>query len=217
VSSQAAFTHDRAGSAAAQLTSLPPLPPLPASSRLPAMNPKPMLRLLAVTLLAVSLSACGFHLRSKIALPPDLGPVKVSATDPYSPLARDVATGLKAAGAIAADDPDAKVATLEILSERWGDRPIALDEQGRALEYSVRYAVVFRFVRADGSELVPQQVVELSRDYVSEATNLTGTTSEREILADELRRDMSASILRRIGGVVRGADRVPAAAPAPTP
>ncbi|HHW4675446.1 MAG TPA: LPS assembly lipoprotein LptE, partial [Xylella fastidiosa subsp. pauca] len=31
----------------------------------------------------------------------------------------------------------------------------------------------------------------------------TGTTTEREILANELRRDMSASILRRIDSVIR--------------
>jgi len=204
--SQPLFTQDRAGSAAAQLPRSSP------SSRLLPMKSTPLLRLLALSLLVTILSACGFHLRSKIALPADLGPVKVAATDPYSPLARDVAVGLKAAGAIPAEDAAAKVATLDILSERWGDRPIALDEQGRALEYSLRYAVVFRFLRADGSELVPQQVVELSRDYVAEATNLTGTTSEREILADELRREMSASILRRVDGVVRGVGRVPPAA-----
>lgn len=171
------------------------------------MKSTPILRLLAVTVLAVSLSACGFHLRNKIALPDDLGPVKVSAADRYSPLARDLAAGLRAAGAVPAEDADAKVATLDIVSERWGDRPIAVDEQGRSLESSLRYAVVFRFLRADGSELVPQQVVELSRDYVAEATNQTGTTSEREILADELRRDMAASVLRRVDGVVRGVGR----------
>lgn len=171
------------------------------------MKPTPMLRLLAVTLLAVSLSACGFHLRSKIALPADLGPVRVVSKTRYSPLAEDLAVGLKAAGAIPAAEDATDVATLDIKSERWGDRPIALDEQGRAQEYSLRYATVFEFRRSDGTELVPQQVVELSRDYVAQSTNLTGTTSEREILADELRRDMSASILRRIDGVVRGVGR----------
>ena len=40
------------------------------------------------------------------------------------------------------------------------------------------------FRRADGSILVPQQVVELSRDYVSPPVNVTGTTTEREVLAD---------------------------------
>jgi len=181
------------------------------------MNLTPMLRLLAVTLFAISLTACGFHLRSKIALPADLGPVRVVSKTRYSPLAEDLAVGLKAAGAIpAAEDATENVATLDIKSERWGNRPIALDQRGRAQEYSLRYATVFVFLRADGTELVPQQVVELSRDYVSQPTNLTGTTSEREILADELRREMSASILRRIDGVVRGVGREGGMVPAST-
>ena len=60
------------------------------------------------------------------------------------------------------------------------------------------------FLRADGSILVPQQVVELSRDYVSPPVNVTGTTTEREVLAAELRREMAASILRRVDGVIQG-------------
>ena len=46
-------------------------------------------------------------------------------------------------------------------------------------------------------------MVELSRDYVSPPQAATGTSTEREILADELRREMAASILRRIDSVVR--------------
>ena len=100
-----------------------------------------------------------------------------------------------------------------MLSERWGDLPIAIDSQGRAQEYSLRYAVIFIFRREDGSELVPQQVIELSRDYVSPPTDATGTTTEREILATELRREMSASIIRRIDSVVRAEIEKGAACP----
>jgi LPS-assembly lipoprotein len=164
----------------------------------------PVLRLLAACVLAVALSACGFHLRNKIALPADLGPVRVTSTTQYSPLAEAVATGLRHAGAMAAEADATNVASLQILSERWGDLPIAMDDRGRAQEFSLRYAAVFVFRRADGSELVPQQVVELSRDYVSPPENVTGTTTEREILADELRREMAASILRRVDGVIQG-------------
>lgn len=164
----------------------------------------PVLRLLAAIVLAVFLSACGFHLRNKIALPADLGPVRVTSTTQYSPLAEAVAMGLKHAGAVAAEADAKDVASLEILSERWGDLPIAMDDRGRAQEFSLRYAAVFVFRRADGSELVPQQVVELSRDYVAPPENVTGTTTEREILADELRREMAASILRRVDGVIQG-------------
>ena len=172
----------------------------------PAFSPIRLFgRLLAACLLGVVLTACGFHLRNKIALPADLGPVKVTSTTQYSPLADAVARGLQQAGAVAADATATEVASLDILSERWGDLPIAMDDRGRAQEFSLRYAAVFVFRRADGTELVPQQVVELSRDYVSPPENVTGTTTEREILADELRREMAASILRRIDGVILGA------------
>jgi LPS-assembly lipoprotein len=162
----------------------------------------------------VFLAGCGFHLRNRIALPSDLGPVRVvGPTASYSALVTSLSRGLQAAGATLAapvgEDadaqvaPDAQVATLRIASERWGDLPIAVDQFGRAQEFSLRYAVVFAFTKADGTDLVPQQVVELSRDYVSPPQNATGTSTEREVLAEELRREMAASILRRVDGVVR--------------
>jgi LPS-assembly lipoprotein len=179
----------------------------------PPMNLSLVSRLLTGVLFATALSACGFHLRNKIALPDDLGPVRVTSTTQYSPLADAVAIGLKNSGAIAAAEDQADVATLQILSERWGNLPIAIDGRGRAQEFSLRYAVVFVFNRADGSVLVPQQVVELSRDYTSPPEKATGTTTEREILANELRREMAASILRRVDGVIVGG----AQGTAPTP
>jgi len=171
------------------------------------------LRLPLLVLVLTLLAGCGFHLRNKIALPADLGPVRVTASSTaYSPLVTSLSRGLQAAGATLAEEigeedsagaSDAQVAMLRVVSERWGDLPIAVDQFGRAQEFSLRYAVVFSFKKADGTDLVPQQVVELSRDYVSPPQDATGTATEREVLADELRREMAASILRRIDGVVR--------------
>jgi len=161
-------------------------------------------RLIAFAALVLFLSGCGFHLRNKIALPADLGPVRVVSSGAYSKLATSLSRGLQAAGATPAPkDSKEDVATLQVLSERWGDLPISIDSHGRSQEYSLRYAVVFVFRKADGTDLVPQQVVEMSRDYVSPPENATGTSSEREVLANELRQEMASSILRRIDGVMR--------------
>lgn len=159
---------------------------------------------LAALVLTLGLSACGFHLRNKLTLPPDTPAVRVQSASPYSELVKILNRGLTASGATLADE-DAKTgfATLQVLSERWGDLPIAIDAEGRAQEYSLRYAAIFTLLRADGSVLVPQQVIELSRDYVSPPEDATGTATEREILANELRREMAASIMRRIDSVVR--------------
>jgi len=64
--------------------------------------------------------------------------------------------------------------------------------------------VVFVLHNADGDVLVPQQAVELARDYVSAPDDATGIDSERELLTQEMQREMNASILRRIDAAVRG-------------
>lgn len=156
-------------------------------------------RLAVLVLSAALLSGCGFHLRNALNLPANLGPVRVLAADPYSPLGDMLADGLYRAGAQAAPaDATEGVATLQVVSEQWADLPISNDPSGRAQEYALRYAVVFSLRRADGSVAVPQQAVELSRDYLAPATDLIGKASEREMLVRELQRDMAAAILRRV-------------------
>ena len=180
-----------------------------------------MTRYLIVLLATVGLSACGFHLRSKLTLPDDVPAVKVDSSVRYSELTKLLERGLRASGATVIEEDALQqgvdssdrandagqelpaLARLRIRAERWGNLPIAIDSRGRSQEFSLRYAVIFSFLRPDGSTLVPEQAIELSRDYISQPNDTTGTVTEREILADELRKEMSAAILRRIDSVVR--------------
>ena len=190
-------------------------------------------RSVLVLSLLLPLAGCGFQLRSALVLPPDLGPVAVTAPDPYSPLAGSLARSLERAGATPATIDAAETSTkLEILSEKWADLPIAVDTLGRAQEYSLRYAVVFQLRKpnvgtgdtatADDGDaaddnsttdrmIVPQQAVELSRDYIAPPSDSIGRNSERELLVNEMRKDMNAAILRRIDAALRA----PGAAKAP--
>ena len=67
--------------------------------------------------------------------------------------------------------------------------------------------------RCGGALLVPQQVQELSRDYIASPALASGTEGEREILTNELRREMANSILRRVDAVSRMAQEHPQAVP----
>ncbi len=167
--------------------------------------------------LLLALAGCGFQLRSALLLPSDLGPIAVTARDPYSALADSLARSLERAGATPAAADAVETSTkLEILSEKWADLPISIDGFGRAQEYSLRYAVVFQLrqpgaTAEDDRVIVPQQAVELARDYIAPASDAIGRNSERELLVNELRRDMNAAILRRIDAALRA----PASAKAP--
>ena len=156
-------------------------------------------RLAILALSAALLSGCGFHLRNALNLPADHGPVRVLAAARSRALGELLAAGRQRAGAQAAPaEANEGVATLQVISEQWADTPISNDQSGRAQEYALRYAVVFSLRRADGSTAVPQQAVELSRDYLAPAVDSIGKASEREMLVRELRRDMAAAILRRV-------------------
>ncbi|HET7126344.1 MAG TPA: LPS assembly lipoprotein LptE [Lysobacter sp.] len=212
---------------------------------------KHRIRILLVLSATLALAACGFHLRKGVSLPADLGPLRVVSGNRYSQLAEALSQTLERSGAVPAPDPvevvpqpgDAEgtvppadaiapaaptlapVATLNIRKERWGSLPVAIDARGRATELTLRYAVEFDLLRADGSVLVPRQVVELARNYITVPTQSIGTDSEQEILAKEMRRDMVASIMRRIDAALQSTDptgetpALPAedAVPPPTP
>lgn len=163
-----------------------------------------MIRIALACLLALLATACGFHLRNALTLPPDLGPVRVQSQDPYSTLSLSLEQALRRAGAEVVEGTADGAAVLDIVSERWANSPLSVDAQGRALEYTLRYAVFFELRDADGSVRIPQQGIELSRDYVSPPENTIGTESESEILARELRREMNAAVLRRLDAAARG-------------
>ena len=161
-----------------------------------------MTRFLTAALAALLLASCGFHLRDALTLPPDIGEIRVVAKDRYSPLAEALAQSLQRTGIPArVDGPAEGVSTLDIRIERWGNTPLSVDERGRSQEYTLRYATVFNLRRADGTVVVPDQSVELARDYISIPTQSEGTEGEREILAREMQREMVSSILRRLDAV----------------
>lgn len=144
-------------------------------------------------------------------------PVRVVSVDRYSPLADSLLQAMVRAGATAATDKTQDATVLDLLGEQWGDRPISLDELGRAQEFSLRYAVTFELRRSDGMVLVPRQTIELARDYVSNPVQAIGTEGEREILQGEMRREMVASVLRRLDAVARRSSAPAAAATPVTP
>ena len=162
------------------------------------------------------LPACGFHLREPLQMPPELAGVQVTARSAYSPLKQQLTRMLERAGYDVPEAAGQGVARLQIGSERWESQAISVDQFGRGQEFTLRYAAVFTLFGVDGEEIVPEQVIELSRDYVSLPSNSTGSESEREMLSREMQREMAAAVLRRIDAVNRAREeQEPEPAPMP--
>lgn len=167
-----------------------------------------LIPLLLPALLALLLAGCGFHLRREAALPPGLERVHVAAADPAGPLARDLGRALERSGAeLVKAAPDAAV--LRIHRDQLATDVLSVGTTARANEYALRYHVEFELLAADGSVLVPRQVIELSRSFTFDSQQALGLAAETDLLAGELQRDMVQAILRRLearSSELRGGD-----------
>jgi LPS-assembly lipoprotein len=157
-----------------------------------------------VVLLALAVAACGFHPRSRTMLPTKLGATRVEVANAYSPIGDELAGALERSGVPAGAATDPASSVLRIGKEVWSTQPLAVDQFAQVREYVTRYRVEFALQGPDGKPMLDPQAIELSREYSFDANAAVGSPAEQELIQRELRREMEASILRRIDYALRG-------------
>jgi outer membrane lipopolysaccharide assembly protein LptE/RlpB len=133
-----------------------------------------------------------------LRVPPEVGPLRVDARDPYNPVAAGLTRALQRADVLAVQGSEPPTGVLRLVDERWVDGPLLIDDTARVREWATRYIVTFELNGADGETVMPSQAIELSREYAYDATAAFGAGEEQEVIREELQRDMVAAILRRV-------------------
>ena len=145
----------------------------------------------------VLLSACGFHLRGKISLPPSLETVRI--TSPDGDLRTYLADALDFSGATVTEG-DAG-ALVDVVNVRFDRRVRTVDNRGLATSYTLHYAVDFRVEDASGATLLDTATINLRRDLNFDSTQVLEKEDEEQFLRDDMRRAAAQQILRRVGTV----------------
>lgn len=143
------------------------------------------------------ISGCGFHLRGVQELPESIDPVFVQA-DPRSDLAEEMRTGIRAAGLDVASTPQEAQLIVRLLEETQNDRVLAMDSRGKVIESELIYTARVDVLNNKGETLVEPQQIERRQSQVDAEIEVLGKQQERDLLLDDLRREMAASILRRL-------------------
>jgi LPS-assembly lipoprotein len=158
------------------------------------------MRLLFTLLLLLSLTACGFHLRGSVKLPPELATINVQDARPATDIAPALRNALKSAGTQVSDSA---AMVLQLTAEQYGKRVLSVDSAGRAQEYGLSYTVHFllKGVGAEGENetlWLAEQAVTQTRDLRFDAAAVLGTESEEAQLKAEMRQDAVLQILQRL-------------------
>ncbi|MDX1705082.1 LPS assembly lipoprotein LptE [Pseudidiomarina sp.] len=152
------------------------------------------MRYLAVLLLSIMLTACGFQLRDSYQLPPQLERVHIDAAA-FSEIRQVVIQRFELAGAEVVDDSEAL--TVRIISDALDRRALSLSRSGQVAEYELIYTLWYELIRRDGTA-APAQRIEVYRDYQDDPNFALAKTREREVLVAEMREDAARLLLRQV-------------------
>jgi LPS-assembly lipoprotein len=143
------------------------------------------------------LSACGFQLREKAELPPEMQKTQIVIGEEYSALARRVRLHLEQAGVkIVAQDQ--ATAVLEIPRNEVLTEVLSIGDNARVREYRITHTVQFRLVDKQGKELVPLQTIRQSRDISFDEQQILAVSREQEYVKDDLANTLSRLLISRL-------------------
>lgn len=152
---------------------------------------------LALALLAVASTGCGFHLRGEVPVPPGISPVHIQAKggSVLSPVLADV---LRKRGVQVTGSAGAAQLTIRLLEEKTDSRVLAVNRSGKVIAYELSYRVEFDAVGPGAKRPVEAQVVEQAREYVNADTEVLGKAQEADLIRKDLVQDLADRILRRL-------------------
>jgi LPS-assembly lipoprotein len=146
---------------------------------------------------AFALVACGFHLRENAALPPQMQRVHLTVSG-GGEFERHLARALQTSGVTVEDASGPGIAELRVPVAAFSTESLTAGGYVRITEAAVRYHVQFDVVDHEGLTLVPQQRIDMSREYSYDAADAIGNASQVEELERSLNDDMVQAVLFRL-------------------
>ena len=130
------------------------------------------------------LSACGYHLRGSVEMPPALKAVYLSNASPV--LQSEMTSFMRASkGKLVQKTAEAGV-VIKILKEDMRTRVLSIGTTGKSAESELNYYLRFQFFDQLDNPLKDEQTIELAHEYFNDQTAILAKTSEAQQITSEI-------------------------------
>lgn len=157
-----------------------------------------MLSRLLISLLAVGLLSCGFHLRGNAQVPEQALPVYIFKDDTFHDLRRVLTRQLKRGGIRSTDNNADASTVISIISLNKTNSVISVDSLGRTSEVKLGTTVDVA-ITVDG--LLHKKKIHVSKDVAFNPENILSYKKEETILYDEMYSEVSRLILLQLQAI----------------
>ncbi|PJD93617.1 MAG: hypothetical protein CK424_02135 [Legionella sp.] len=156
-------------------------------------------RFFLLLLLGFAITACGFHLRGILSMPPWLSHVAIiieAANRDLEPMLKDQ---LQAYHIQVSTDPTTARYWLIIEEDEEEQHITSVSSSTTPRQYQMTYRVKFKLQAAKGKEMMPSGTVTTTRQLTVNSDRILGSNDEENTLKREMRRDAVIQIMDRIG------------------
>ncbi len=87
---------------------------------------------------------------------------------------------------------------INVLNEKTSKRILSVDSDGKARMYELELVVGIAVKDAEGKNLLPNQNINLSREFLFDINSVLGKSSEEQEIYTEMRNDAARLIMRRL-------------------
>jgi LPS-assembly lipoprotein len=159
-----------------------------------------MKKIIASCLIALTLSACGWHIRGAIDLPKDLS-LYISAVDSKGALMTELRQLLKANRVTLVENETDAQSMLTIIEEISNRRSAGVGGDALSSSYELTLKAIYE-IRLKNSTEVSKATAVSVRSYKYKTDSISSATQEEILLFEEMRRELAQQMLRRLNAVV---------------
>jgi LPS-assembly lipoprotein len=146
----------------------------------------------------VLLAGCGFQLKGFQLESPHLDGLYIVDGDQQDSLAGVIQEELSVADVKLARSAEQATNRLHVREQKYTQRVISVDANGKVLEYELRLQAKFDVMTPSGELRIPQQSLELTRQLTFSGADELGRRNEAQMLRADMLTDMAGQIIRRL-------------------
>ncbi len=162
-----------------------------------------IIKLNILLLVIAILAGCGYQLRGSASLPEAMSVTYIKGLRPYSDLVNDFAHALRTRNATVTTDQAAASAVLIITGNTTEKLVLSVDTVGNVLEYEIRQTIRFSVSGPDRRDLLPEQSLSLSRDFLYTSTDVLAKAREEKLVRRTLQENLVNLAMLRIASLKR--------------
>ncbi len=148
-----------------------------------------------IVVIALLLSACGYHLRGAFELPAGMKNVFIEGGS--GPLHEQFNQVIKSSsGQLASSRKEAGI-VIKIFNEDFNRRVLSLSTRGKSNEFELEYRLGYEFADAADTLLMPRQTVEIRREYYNDQQFVIAKDNEEAVIRDEMYQQAVRTIINR--------------------